>query len=66
MTTEDLTQRYMSDVRSARLAYEADKIDRYEYDATVERLDANLFGAFGFMPSIEVVNISERIGAYSN
>lgn len=66
MTTEELVQRYLSDVHSAREAFEGDKIDRFELDRIVERLDDNLFGSFGFLPALEVVNVVDRIGAYSN
>lgn len=59
MTTEDLVQRYMSDTKAVRLLFESGKIDRYALDSAVENLDNKLFGEFGFMPTVEVVQVVE-------
>jgi len=66
MTAQDLTERYLSDVRAAKALFEAEKMDRFELDATVEKLDNNLFESFAIFPTLEVSSSVERIAAYTH
>jgi len=62
MTTErELTERYLSDARAAKTAFDNGIIDRLELDSTISRVDERFFADLEMLaivtPTAELVKI---------
>lgn len=49
MTSREITERYLSDVRALHEAQDAGIIDAFEHDSRIVKLDDKLFEDMGFL-----------------